>query len=222
MMEVEVTQLAHTLLEKLDLKDEKNILIQGLPSTVEKQFSKISFAKNLTPLLKMRKVDFALVFAINQCQLNGILNEVVPSLQKDAKLWVGYPKKTSKIVSDLSRDCKWEFLAGMGLEGVHIINVDHVWSAMRFKKTETIKRKSAGSIVEGIDYEKRTVIPPADLENLLTRNRTAKEVFDKLAFSHKKEYVEWITGAKKEETRKARLEKTIEKLSSGKKKPSEK
>ena len=57
---------------------------------------------------------------------------------------------------------------------------------------------------------------------LFTKNRNAKEVFDELAFSHKKEYVEWITGAKKEETRTARLEKTIEKLTSGKRNPSEK
>jgi uncharacterized protein YdeI (YjbR/CyaY-like superfamily) len=76
--------------------------------------------------------------------------------------------------------------------------------------------------LDEVDFEKREVATPSDLESLFTKNRTAKEVFDKLAFSHKKEYVEWITGAKKEETRIARLEKTIEKLTSGKKNPSEK
>jgi len=38
-----------TLLEKLQLKDEKNLLIQGLPSAIEKQFVKLAFAKNLSP-----------------------------------------------------------------------------------------------------------------------------------------------------------------------------
>ncbi len=38
-----------TLLEKLELKDEKSILIQGLPSSIEKQFAKLAFAKNVTP-----------------------------------------------------------------------------------------------------------------------------------------------------------------------------
>ena len=60
------------LLEKLQLKDEKNLLIQGLPSSVEKQFAKRSYNKTLTPLLKTRKIDFALIFAINQFQLNNI------------------------------------------------------------------------------------------------------------------------------------------------------
>src|SRR5437870_2634274 len=92
------TIMLPTLFEKLQLKDEKNLLIQGLPSTIEKQFAKVSFAKNVTPLLKMRKIDFALIFALNQSQLNAILIEVIPALQQNAKLWIAFPKVTSKIV----------------------------------------------------------------------------------------------------------------------------
>ena len=73
--------MSQTVFEKLQLADEKNLLIQGLPSSIEKQFSKLSFAKNMTPLLKNRKIDFALVFAVNECQLNGILKEVMPSFK---------------------------------------------------------------------------------------------------------------------------------------------
>jgi uncharacterized protein YdeI (YjbR/CyaY-like superfamily) len=45
----------------------------------------------------------------------------------------------------------------------------------------------------------------------------AKVVFEKLSNSHKKEYVNWIMGAKQEETRRRRIEKTVELLSLGKK-----
>ena len=76
--------MSQTLLEKLQLADEKNLLIQGLPSSIEKQFSKLSFAKNMTPLLKSRKIDFALVFAVNENQLNGILKDVMPSLKGES------------------------------------------------------------------------------------------------------------------------------------------
>ena len=61
--------MSQTLFEKLEFADEKNLLIQGLPSSIEKQFCKLSFAKNMTPLLKSRKIDFALVFAVNENQL---------------------------------------------------------------------------------------------------------------------------------------------------------
>ena len=72
--------MSQTILEKLQLKNEKNILIQGLPSSIEKQFSKLSFAKNLTPLLRSRKIDFALVFAVSEVQLNAILCDIMPAL----------------------------------------------------------------------------------------------------------------------------------------------
>src|SRR3954469_13818810 len=100
--------LQQNLLEKLQITNQKNFLIQGLPSSIEKQFIKLSYAKNVTPLLKIKKIDFALVFAINGNQLNGILKEVLPILNKDGKLWVAYPKSASKIASDLNRDSNWE------------------------------------------------------------------------------------------------------------------
>jgi len=122
-----------SLLEKLQLNGEKNLLIQGLPSSIEKQFIKLSFSKNITPLLKARRIDFALVFAVSQKQLKAILSDVVPVLQEDAKLWIAYPKLTSKIASDLSRDSSWDFISEHGFEGEEeCITLDNAWSALRF------------------------------------------------------------------------------------------
>jgi len=131
--------MSQTLFEKLQLKNEKNLLVQGLPSTIEKQFVKLSFAKNVTPLLKMRKIDFALIFALNQKQLNDILTEVFPALHTDAKLWIAFPKLTSKIVSDLNRCCTWEYLRNEGFESTDEVVLDYVWSALQFKRVEPVK-----------------------------------------------------------------------------------
>ena len=122
------------LLEKLQLKEEKNLLIQGMPSSIEKQFAKLSFSKNVTPLLRMKRIDFALVFAVNECQLNGIVREVLPALHGDSKFWVAYPKISSKIATDLNRECSWECLTGSGYEGINEVPLDHVWTAMRFTR----------------------------------------------------------------------------------------
>jgi hypothetical protein len=207
--------------EKLQLKDEKNLLIQGLPSTVEKQFSKLFFSKNVTPLLKIKKIDFALVFAISQKQLIDILKEVIPALQNDAKLWIAYPKVTSKIVSDLCRDNNWDFIGHYNLECVRQVALDNVWTAIHFKKTETIQRKAITS-TNGIDYKKRTVQIPNDLHLALKESQEAFKFFENLSFTNKKEYVEWIVAAKKEETKVKRLVSIIEKLKTGKRNPSEK
>ena len=133
---------SHSLLEKLQLSDEKNLLIQGLPSSIEKQFVKLSFSKNITPLLKTRKIDFALVFAVSQKQLVAILDDITPVLQPDAKLWIAYPKLASKISSDLCRDKNWDFVSDYGFEAVRMIVLDNVWSAARFSKPEgQLKKK---------------------------------------------------------------------------------
>jgi len=126
--------MSQTLFEKLEFADEKNLLIQGLPSSIEKQFCKLSFAKNMTPLLRSRKIDFALVFAVNENQLNGILRDVMPALKEDSKFWVAYPKITSKIVTDLNRDASWHQLTSAGYESVNEVALDHVWSAARFER----------------------------------------------------------------------------------------
>ena len=128
--------MSQTILEKLQLKNEKNILIQGLPSSIEKQFSKLSFAKNLTPLLRSRKIDFALVFAVSENQLNSILDDILPALKEESKLWVAYPKITSKITTDLNREGSWSKLAGAEYEGSDQVSLDHVWHAVYFKKAE--------------------------------------------------------------------------------------
>ena len=130
--------MSQTLPEKLLLADEKNLLIQGLPSSIEKQFSKLSFAKNITPLLKSRKVDFALIFAVNENQLTGIVRDVLPALKDSTKFWVAYPKTTSKIVTDLNRDTSWNCLTGEGFESIDRVELEHVWSALRFCRAELV------------------------------------------------------------------------------------
>ena len=131
--------MSQTLFEKLQLKNERNLLVQGLPSTIEKQFVKLSFAKNVTPLLRIRKIDFALVFALNQKQLNDILSEVFPALHSEAKLWIAFPKSASKIVSDLNRACTWQCLRNEGFESTDEVVLDYVWSALQFKKSVIAK-----------------------------------------------------------------------------------
>lgn len=57
---------------------------------------------------------------------------------------------------------------------------------------------------------------PPDLVALLAKNAAAKTTFEKFSPSHRKEYIEWITEAKRPETREKRLAQTIEWLAEGK------
>lgn len=217
-----------SLFEKLQLKDEKNLLVQGLPSAIEKQFSKLSFSKNVTPLLKAKKIDFALLFVINQNQMCAILKDVFPAMQEEGKLWIAYPKMASKIASDLNRDCSWQMLAENDYEVVRQVAIDHVWTASRFKKVDSIPNRTRAFSeiknpdIDGIDFDKRLVVPPVELDTLFMKHSQAKEFFTSLSFTNQKEYVSWIAGAKRADTKARRLEATVEKLLAGKKNPSDK
>ena len=61
------------------------------------------------------------------------------------------------------------------------------------------------------DKEERVVDVPEAFKKLLKKHKLETQ-FDKMAYTHKKEWVLWINGAKKEETRLNRMEKAIGKL----------
>ncbi len=68
-----------------------------------------------------------------------------------------------------------------------------------------------------LDREERRIETPPDLEAALENNPTARLTYQKLAYSHQKAYVDWITGAKQADTRQRRIDKTLELLAQGKK-----
>jgi Bacteriocin-protection, YdeI or OmpD-Associated len=219
--------MLQNLLEKLQLSEEKNVLIQGLPSSIEKQFIKLAFAKNVTPLLKSRKIDFALVFAVSHYQLRSILGEVIPALHENAKFWIAYPKTTSKIVTDLNRECSWDCIRTVGFDSVNEVTLDHVWTAVRFKKASPLKSLARVSNTmfatnEGINYQSNVVATPDEFAKELRRSKVAHRFFETLPRSYQKEYVSWITNAKREDTRSRRMEVAIDKLIAGKRTPVEK
>jgi hypothetical protein len=67
------------------------------------------------------------------------------------------------------------------------------------------------------DTEPRLVEIPKDLMKELKKEKDAKAFFDKLSYTHQKEYVTWINEAKRDETRQNRIHKTSGMLKQGKK-----
>ena len=55
------------------------------------------------------------------------------------------------------------------------------------------------------DTEPRVIEIPKDLMKELKKDKEAKAFFDKLSYTHQKEYVTWVTEAKREETRQNRI-----------------
>ena len=75
------------------------------------------------------------------------------------------------------------------------------------------------SVELALDDEPRTVEVPSDLAAALATDPTVRERFERLSYTHRKEYVRWVEDAKRDETRSRRIAKSIELLREGVKTP---
>lgn len=89
--------------------------------------------------------------------------------------------------------------------------------------TQEIRKQLGKSFGDGVsvklweDKEERIVIIPDDVVIVFNENLKAKELFDAMSYTHRKEYIRWIVEAKKPETREKRNAKMIEMILAGKK-----
>ena len=165
-------------------------------------------------------------FVFNRKQLEKELSKIMKLVKDDVIVWVYYPKGTSRIQTDLTRDKGWDCLLSEGdkLTWISLISFNDTWSVFGFRaKTEADKKKEAKpkvrEIFNWVDPVAKTVKLPDDLAAALKKNKKEATTFDSLSFTNKKEYLEWIVTAKREETRKERVTGTIERLGKGWKNP---
>jgi len=83
------------------------------------------------------------------------------------------------------------------------------------KKIREAIKKQAPDIVDvkvELDDITREITIPDDVQKSLEKNQMALETYNKLSYSHQKEYINWILETKREKTRQNRIEKMIQKL----------
>jgi hypothetical protein len=157
-------------------------------------------------------------FVLNKSQMDKELPWILKLVKNDVVLWIYYPKGTSKIQTDLTRDKGWESLLKHDeLTWISLISFDDTWSTFGSRlKTQTDKRKEEKPkerpIFDFVDPKTKSVRLPGDLTEAFKKNKKQEDFFDTLSFTNKKEYIEWIITAKKEETRSERVKGTIERL----------
>jgi hypothetical protein len=67
-----------------------------------------------------------------------------------------------------------------------------------------------------VDDEPRVVEVPTELSDALAGDEAASEAFERLSFTHRREFAEWVDEAKREETRRRRAEQALAMLREGK------
>lgn len=218
------------LVKKLHLKPGMRVAVVNAPPGFNRTMGTLPTGVTREASLK-GPLDLVLLFAVSKKELKGQWPKALKSLETDGALWIAYPKKTSGMNSDLAMGSEWEVTNGSPWQPVASIAVDATWTGVRFRnlpgldrvrkqRQDDNERDADGTVC--VDRRNRIVTPPVDLQKLLDGSAKARAQFETLSFTHRREYVKWIIEAKKPETRSARLAKTIDMLSKGKKNPSDK
>ena len=81
---------------------------------------------------------FVQVFATRLSEISRFTGRLSKHAAPNALVWISYPKKTSKLKGNLSRDVIREAMNGAGWRAVSIIAIDEVWSSLRFRPARQI------------------------------------------------------------------------------------
>jgi len=84
------------------------------------------------------------------------------------------------------------------------------------KEAMTLNDKGIKVPSKAKSAEKKELVVPDYFIKALAKNKKAQKVWDAFAYSHKKEYLQWITEAKTEATRESRMATTLEWVAEGK------
>jgi len=93
--------------------------------------------------------------------------------------------------------------------------VGHVVVNRAVKAATGVDAPDRVEVVMELDTEPRRVRVPDDLAEALAREPEAKDAFAQLSFSHRRAYVDWIREAKRPETRRRRIEQTLDRVRAG-------
>jgi predicted SnoaL-like aldol condensation-catalyzing enzyme len=129
-----------SIVKKLRLKPGMRALVLGAPS---------GYVNSLSPLPDQVEVsqnlggphEFVQLFATRKSEITKSAKKLLQSAAPGALVWVTYPKKTSGVESDLSREEVWAAMEGTGWRPVSQIAIDEVWSALRFRPTQDVKSR---------------------------------------------------------------------------------
>ncbi|MEO8762699.1 MAG: YdeI/OmpD-associated family protein [Ginsengibacter sp.] len=211
--------------QKLKIREGSTLLEIHAPASFKKQLQPLP--DNVQISAKAKKYNQVHWFVENKARMEKELPGILPLIKEDIVCRIYYPKGTSKIQTDLTRDkgCDSLLKHDDSLTWISLISFDEVWSVFGCSlKTRADWNKAdlnkEHPIFEYIDASGKTIRLPDDLTAALNKDKKAQSFFNGLSFTKRKEYVEWIVTAKKEETRSGRVKATVEKLTNGWKNPS--
>jgi hypothetical protein len=128
----------NTLAKKLQIREGSQVALLNAPAGFAASFDPLPTGAQLHTD-PSGKFPVVILFVQNRAELAALVNAALAAVVDGGILWAAYPKKTSKIATDLNRDAGWEPLFSRGFEPVAMVAVDATWSAVRLRRSEVMR-----------------------------------------------------------------------------------
>jgi hypothetical protein len=118
------------LARKLSLKDGLRTWWEAMPATVRAEIEDEDIALELLPA-PVAPIDAGHVFVTTRAALEDAVARLLPLLAPAGFVWVSWPKKASKVPTDITEDVIRDVALPLGLVDVKVCAVDATWSGLK-------------------------------------------------------------------------------------------
>jgi hypothetical protein len=129
------------LAKKLGIKDGARVYVAGAPASFSGQLEPWPAGAILVDRIDGR-TDLMHFFESSRAKLEKSLRAALAKMKPDAAIWVSWPKKTSKVPTDITEDTIRAVALPLGLVDIKVCAVDEVWSGLKLVIRKE-KRKAA-------------------------------------------------------------------------------
>jgi hypothetical protein len=130
------------LAKKLGIGSSTRVFLSGAPKRYLDLIAPVPEGARI-----VRKIDDATdivhVFATDRARLAVLLRSSLAKLRPDAAIWVSWPKKSSKVPTDITENTIRELALPMGLVDIKVCAVDDTWSGLKLVVRKQHRRKGA-------------------------------------------------------------------------------
>ncbi|HUH99879.1 MAG TPA: hypothetical protein VLY65_02445 [Nitrososphaerales archaeon] len=131
-----------SLIQKLGIKRGDCVVLLHAPDNYDRALGKLPPEVRVTRRLTA-KADIIQLFARSSRDLEREFVGLVETLKQGVMIWVSWPKKSSKIETDLSDNVVREIGLKNGLVDVKVCAIDEIWSALKFVRRSKDRRTSS-------------------------------------------------------------------------------
>jgi hypothetical protein len=119
------------LVHKIGIKSGDRLLLVNPPNGFDKELSPLPSDVKLASA-KAAPLNVAICFTLNRKELERALPAVRPRLAQNGMVWVGWPKRASKVPTDLNENIIRDTGLALGLVDVRVCAINDVWSGLKF------------------------------------------------------------------------------------------